>query len=110
MTHKGLEDYELNSEWDIFIGHRGDLSFVSGRDAFEQEISIRLQENVVDLIGRFETTTVLNKAKLYVKRVAREMDEIDRIADIDARKSEDDDSRIVVEVIYDTGEKLIFEE
>lgn len=106
MTHREIEDLALSDEWDIIFGHRGDLSVVSGREAFEQEISIRLQRNIGRVIGRFSNETVKDLAELSISRVADEMELIDSVAEYSAEIS---GTTLTVEVIFDSGEALTFE-
>lgn len=107
MTHREIEDLALDDEWDIIFGHRGDLSVVSGREAFEQEISIRLQRNLGgDIIGRFDDETIKDLAELTISRVADEMELIERVAEYTAEIS---GTTLTIEVIFDSGEALVFE-
>lgn len=109
MTFNNFVDYKFNNEWDIFTDHRGDLAYVTGRAAFEQSIQTRVQENISPIIGRFDDKTVEKKARLAIRRVANDLDQLERISDYTAKMSDENQKTLEIEVVFDTGEPLTFD-
>lgn len=111
MTFNEIVDLALDENFNVSIDHTGDLATVKGRDAFEQELIIRLTERMRGLIGRADADeqTIIELARSYTRRIATEMDELDEIASFDAELSGETYSTLEIELVYDTGEVLTFD-
>jgi type IV secretory pathway ATPase VirB11/archaellum biosynthesis ATPase len=103
------EDLAINSSAEVFIDHRGDLASVSGRDAFEQELAIRLQEKYDDVIGDLSPAQVAKVLETEASRVAGEMDMLSNVSTFDAARDEDVPNRLNVMIVYNTGDEELFE-
>lgn len=103
------EDLEVNQNFEVFMGHRGDLGTVSGRAAFEQEVALRLQDRYHDVIGELEPEAIREVLKNQAQRVAQEMDKIENIANFRAQESTDVPNTFEVTIIMNTGDVLNFE-
>jgi hypothetical protein len=112
MTLSEVEDIATDDTFNVFINHRGDLGFVSGRDYFEQALLHRLTRELRDIIGRpdVERETITELAESKIQRIAAEMDELDSVAAYQASFIEDVKGTVLeIEVIYDTDGILAFE-
>lgn len=104
-----FEDLALDRNFDVFIGPRGDLATVSGRDAFEQEVIVRITEKYTDLIGSIDRENIPSLVNVEAKRVADEMDRLESVAAFRSSFSETDTNTLEVRIIYDTGDEFAFE-
>lgn len=104
-----VRDFKLDGDFDIFIDHRGDLATVSGREAFEQKLIVRIQENFTEQIGRFDKENIKDLLLLETERIAEEQDQIDRIAAFSAAFSDEKPNTVEITIVYDTGDELTFE-
>jgi hypothetical protein len=104
-----VEDFKIDSNYDIFISHRGDLATVSGREAFEQKLAIRIEESFGSVINELDKENVKDMLLLEAKRVAEDMDEIENIAAFSATFSEENANTVEVTLVYDSGDELTFE-
>jgi hypothetical protein len=104
-----VKDFKINSNYDIFISHRGDLATVSGREAFEQKLVLRLEEGFGNVINELDKQNVKDMLLLEARRVAEDMDEIDNIAAFSATFSDENPNTAEVTLVYNTGEELTFE-
>lgn len=111
MAFDDIVDLKLDENFDVYVDHRGDLATVSGREAFEQRLILRLTERLGDLIGRssVEDGTVVQLAENHIGRVAQQSDRIDNVAAYNAEFSDERPGVLEVEVIFDSGEPLTFD-
>lgn len=103
------EDIALNTRFDTFLNDRGDLAIVDGRAAFEQELTIRIKERFDEQIGELDKETAKDLILLSAKRVAQDMDRLDRIAQFEAEFLSTQPNTVEITIFYDTGEVLTFE-
>lgn len=103
------EDLQVDSSFEVFISHRGDLAFVSGREAFEQELLVRLQERYNDIVGGLDPEQTRKLLEQEARRVAKEMDRVAEVARFSVEQDDEVANKINVTVIYDTGDELTFE-
>lgn len=103
------EDIALNEDFDVFVNARGDLGSVSGRDAFEQEVIIRITDRYYDIIGDVDRDLIPDMVAIEAERVAAEMERLDSIAAFESGFSEEQVNTLQVRIIYDTGDDAMFE-
>jgi len=108
MAFSDIEDLAVDENFEIFISKSGDLAGVSGRDAFEQKIRVRITERASELIGTIEEKNIIDLLETEIERVAANMDELDSIASFSAEQSESEFNQYVVTIVYDTGQELQF--
>jgi hypothetical protein len=102
-------DLAHNGRFDTYLTEQNDLPIVQGRDAFEQEIVNRLTDYTESLIGTVERRgTILRMITLQAYRVADDTDEIESLATINARYSEDEHNVVLLDLIYATGDGVTF--
>lgn len=111
MTFDDIQDLAVDENFEVFIGPTGDLAAVKGRDAFEQELIIRLTERMRNLVGETNVAkeTITRLAETYAERVAASMDEIENVTTFRAEFSDEEVDTLEVEIVYDTGEILEFD-
>lgn len=112
MSLEEVQDLAIDSDFNVFLNHRGDLETVSGRDAFEQELVIRLTREMRPLIGRsdVDTSSIVELAESKMGRIAGSMDELDSLSTYSASLADERKGTVLeIEAIYDTGEVLQFE-
>lgn len=111
MTFDEIVDLAVDENFEVFIDHRGDLGAVKGRDAFEQRVIIRLTEKFQEMIGmpNVDNKTIINLAEEYIKRVAEQEEQLERVEAYDASFSDENHNVLEIEVIYDTGTPLTFD-
>ena len=98
-------DLSLNSDFSVHLNDRGDLATVSGRDAFEQSVSISLTKFFNSgIIGDLDEDSVVQKIRLEVIRTAREEDWIDDIENIAISPSSEEPHTYEVEIVYSSDE------
>lgn len=103
-----MQDLALNSDFSVHLDDRNDLASVSGREAFEQALVVRLTDLMHGAIrGLTNGDTVEERINLTVSRVAREMDFIDSIANVNVTPSPNDPNTYLVQITYTSDE--IFE-
>lgn len=111
MSFQDIEDLAVDSNFEVFIDHRGDLGSVKGRSAFNQKLVIRLTERLRNIIGtsNADKETIKELARTHAQRVANQMDELDNIASFSAAFPDDKIGVLEVTIVFDTGEPLTFE-
>jgi hypothetical protein len=102
-------DLAHNGKFDTFLNQQNDLPIVEGKAAFEQELGDRLTDYFEGGIGAVDHNSVLRLIRLQMLRVAREMDELERIVEYDAEFSDDEPNTAIVSVIFETGEDVTVE-
>lgn len=104
-----MKDLALNSDFSVFIDDRNDLGQVEGQDAFEQQVVVMLTDFMHEQLPGIaaDPTTVKEKIRLEVSRVARENGHIDRIAKIDVTQKDTD--RFEVEIHFIAAESFAFD-
>lgn len=109
MNLDEVEDLAVDKNFEVFISHRGDLGTVSGRDAFEQEIRIRLTEKYQELISGLDKDNTLDVLEVEAKRVAADMEQLDSVAAFQAEFSSEDANTVIVDIVYDTANDFSIE-
>jgi hypothetical protein len=109
MSLDNVEDLAIDSNFEVYLDHRGDLATVSGRDAFEQELAIRLKERFNDLIGDTRPGNIMDLLETEARRVADEMNRINRLQNIVVTRDDDIPGKYNASIVYDTGEQFTFE-
>lgn len=102
-------DIALNDSFDVFIDHRGDLATVEGREAFEQQLILWIQERFTNALSEYGDNEVLDLIEVEAERVANEVDGVVGIAGFDVQFSDEQVNTVEVQVIYDTGDTTLFE-
>jgi hypothetical protein len=102
------EDVAIDGNYDVFISHRGDVGVVAGRDAFEQEVALRLQDRYEQVVSEVEPEAMKAMLLNRAQRVAEEMDLLEEVADFRAEEDPQQANRINVTIIFNTGEPLTF--
>lgn len=97
-------DLALNEDFEVYIDHRGDLASVDGRRGFEQAVLLHLTERFSGLINSFTEENLLELASVEARRVANDMDMLNQVASFDARFSRDDPERLLVDIVYESGD------
>lgn len=105
----GVEDLQVTQSFEVFMSHRGDLGAVTGREAFEQEVALRLQDRYVDVIGELEPEAIREVLKNAARRVAQEMNQLENVANFRAQEAEAKENTFEVTIIFNTGDVLNFE-
>jgi len=110
MTEQVVNDLALNEKFEVFVNARGDIAFVNGKEAFEQELLLRISSKYLDIVGENDRGTVTDLLELEAERTAKEMDALEKISDISVIFPDDAVNTVEVTIIYDTGEVLQFRE
>ena len=101
-------DLKLNSDFDIELDQRNDLSLVTGREAFEQRLAIRSTAYFHELVGSTDRGNLISLLEIYAKRIAKDTSEVVGVAEIRAGFSEEQPNTAEVTAIYETGEDFTF--
>jgi len=104
MTEPDIVDFALDEDFEAFTDARGDMATVSGREAFEQEMRVRVSTRYYDIVGESDKETVENLLQLEAGRVRDEMAELVSVADIVIEFPTDSVNTVEVTIIYDTGD------
>lgn len=110
MTERDVEDLAINRDGEVYLDARGDLATVTGTAAFEQELMLRVSGRYLDIAGTVDRGTIRDLLEVEARRVADEMDQLDRVVDIRIVYPNDAINTVEVTVIYDTGDEFTFRE
>jgi hypothetical protein len=102
-------DIALNDEFDVFIDHRGDLATVEGREAFEQQLILWVQERFTRALSEYGDDEIIDLLEVEAERVAEEVDRVVALSGFNVEFSDTKPNTVIVEIIYDTGEITTFE-
>jgi hypothetical protein len=102
-------DLKLNSDFDIELDQRNDVSLVDGREAFEQRLAIRSTAYFHELIGSTNRANLLSLLKVRAKRVAKDTPEAVGVAKIAVGYSDARPNTAEVTAIYETGDEFTFD-
>lgn len=95
-------DLALNSDFSVHLDDTNDLATVEGQEAFEQATAVALTDlmhgSLSGMMG--SESTIKEKIRLEVSRVARSLDFIDSIARIFITPKENEPGTYTVEVDY----------
>lgn len=97
-------DIGLDSNFDITLDHLNDLKMVTGQEAFEQRLAVRLTSYYSELIGRNLGEDVLSLIELEARRMVADEDGLDTVESVLISRSETDPNTVDVRIIYTTGE------
>jgi uncharacterized protein with HEPN domain len=98
-----MKDVSLNQFFSIHSDdNTGDIGTVEGREAFEQAVVVLLNRLQLQDLGE-SSQTVPEKVRQKVTRVAAYFDEIESVSDLSVHRSNQNQTTIVVEIVYDTG-------
>jgi hypothetical protein len=109
MATDNVVDIGVDENMEINITARGDLEPVTGRRAFEQEIMIRVTEQLYGSVGALDRETTRELRRTTIRDVAHKMDAIDSIQTFQISYPKDKQNIIEVEIVYDTADNLTFE-
>lgn len=109
MTDHQVVDLAVDENFEVFIDGRGDLAYVNGRDAFEQELRIRIADRYTNIVGSVGRETVKELLKVEAKTVASEMGRIQELHRITVSFPEEEANTARVRLVFDTGDPLEFE-
>lgn len=102
------EDLALDSNYDVFINARGDLGTVSGHEAFEQEVMLRVVDKYTDLLGTLDRDSIIKFVELEAGRVVQEVEDLQGIDTLNAEFVDDEPNTVEVRIVYDTGDEFTF--
>lgn len=103
-----MADIGLNGNFSVYLDDQNDIAYVNGRDAFEQEVVIKITDYLyAETIGDVSLTNLKSAVKLQISRVANDFDEIESIESVDISRT--GQGTLETTIIYDTGEPLTFE-
>lgn len=103
-------DLDLNDDLNVHISARGDLVMATGRDAFEQELMLRVSDRYLDIVGVQDKPTIRGLLEIEAERVADEMEMLEGVSDFRIQFSDVKPNTVIIRVIYDTGEIFEFSE
>jgi flavin-binding protein dodecin len=110
-----MVDYSINGQKDLHFTEYDKFVTVDGREEFQQNVVIALQAAQADLIGQTSDDTITEKIQLAVSRVAKAMDNLDSIRQVNVSKPGDTvlgkrqpAGKITVEIVYTSG--AVFQE
>lgn len=109
MSLDTAEDIAINKSFEVFLNARGDLATVSGRQAFEQRLGIRISKRATEIIGTVDEENIPDLLETEARQVAAAMGELESVAEFNVEESDEKVNTYVVEIIYDSGDDLIFE-
>lgn len=105
-----MADLEVDDTLDVFIDKTGDLAYAEGRNAFEQKISIALIDYYHNnSIGENDPDTALESIRVGARRAVQEVGDIEEVSEIHAEFSDTEPNKMLVDIIFDTGEPLTFD-
>jgi len=100
-----MKDLALNSNFSVTLDERNDLGEVTGREAFEQSVMVRLTEFMQETLpGLTKRESAKQKIRLEISRVARSHDQLDSIESIRIKEPDENPDTYRVEVVYVTDE------
>lgn len=103
-------DIKLGQGFDVRFDGRHDLETVTGREAFEQRVAIRVVAYFHDVIGRnLLKGQILNLLELQTERVASNSDYLEEIQAISAEYSSDSTNTVLMTIVYNTNEQFQFD-
>lgn len=103
-----MQDIALNRDFSVQLDDSNDLDQVTGREAFEQGVVVRLTDLMTEeLPGLTRRSSIEERISLMINRVAQETDYIDEIQSIEIAPKFDAPNTYQVRVIYTSDE--IFE-
>lgn len=101
-------DIGLNDNFDVTFDDRNDLPTVTGRAKFEQRLRISVTSFFQTVIGDLNRPATIPLIEEEARRIAREYDVIQRIAQVSVEYDSDEPNILNLTVIYDTGDELSF--
>lgn len=103
-------DIKLGQRFDVRFDGRNDLETVTGRDAFEQRVAIRVVGYFHEIIGEnLPKEQILNLLELQADRVANNGEYISDIKSISAEYSSTSTNTVEMTIVYNTNEQFQFE-
>mgnify|MGYP006290697751 CR=1 FL=1 len=102
-------DLRLNSGFDTGLDDRNDLAVVTGREAFEQNIAVRMTDFFIEQVGSLDHPNAFELLDLQATRIVREMDELESVVQVLITKSPDKPNTADVTVIYQSSPDFAFE-
>ena len=101
-------DIGLDANFDITLDHRNDLPVVSGRDAFEQALRVRLTAYFSAVIGSATPQAAIPLLEVEARRVAADMDSLDVVQQTIIEPAEKAPNPLNVTVVYQTAGEFSF--
>lgn len=103
-------DLALNRHFSVYLDDQNDLDTVTGRDEFEQSITVALTRYLHSaVVGELDTETTLRKLRVRVQRAAQEHGRIQDIEEIRVRESPDDPNTYQLRIVYQATSDFILE-
>lgn len=109
MALNDVKDLAVNGQFEVYITKKGDLAAATGRDAFEQELRVRLTDRANELVGKVSEENFIDLLETQLERVAVAMEELEKLTTYTIEPSPDKVNTLEVRVVYDTGEELTFD-
>jgi hypothetical protein len=101
-----MVDYSVDGDFDLHFNDFQDFATVSGREEFEQDLIIYLNDELQDLLGTYKSvSTIEEKITLRAVRIAKQFDIVDRIKNVEVNKPLDATNDLEVVINYKSGEK-----
>ena len=101
-----MVDYSVDEDFDLHFNDVQDFATVSGREEFEQDLIIFLNDELQDLLGTYKSvSTIEEKITLRAVRIAKQFDIVDSIKEINVSRPLDGTNDLEVQITYNSGEK-----
>jgi hypothetical protein len=99
-------DIGLDDNFDVSLDHLNNLNVVTGREAFEQRLRVRLTSYYNELIGETVGENVLSLIRLEARRMVADEEGLERIDGVVITQSERTPNLIEVRIVYTTGQEF----
>jgi len=95
-----FEDFEVDGNFDINIGHRHDIETVGGLTRVEQDLQILLSLAYIKLIGELDKSEIRSALITEANRVLNEREELNAVQDILINFDTDSATTAEVTILY----------
>lgn len=103
-----MVDLGVDSTLNVYIDNSGNLSYVEGKEAFEQRVALRLTDRYFKIVGNRDEAEVIKRLEVEADRVANTDPNIDSMPAFDVSFSDEEHKKIEVIIVYDTGDTTEF--
>lgn len=101
-------DIGLDDNNDLSLDHRNDIPVVTGREAFEQALRLRVTDYFYNIVGNGSPQVIESLIRVQAQRVANDMESVDFLQQVFIEESPDRPNTMDVSVVYSTGEDFSF--
>jgi spore cortex formation protein SpoVR/YcgB (stage V sporulation) len=99
-------DIGLDDNFDVSLDHLNNLNVVTGREAFEQRLRVRLTTYYTELIGQNLDENVLSLVRLEARRMVADEEGLEKIDGVVISRSDLSPNVLEVRIVYTTGEEF----